>query len=582
MNAISVTDAAYPKNAVAVEFKGVGKVFGTVQANRDISFELRRGEVLALLGENGSGKTTLMNMLAGIYFPDEGHIYVNGKLASIKTPKDAYDLRIGMVHQHFKLVDIFTALQNIALGLKNNKYSSLKKIRADVGEICARYGFNIDLNKKVYDMSVSEKQTLEIIKVLFRGADILVLDEPTAVLTPQETQKLFAVIRNMRRDGKSIIIITHKLAEVMEISDRVAILRKGEYVGTIETAEADQRILTEMMVGKKVDLKIDRPVVKIDRPLLEIRNLRVKSDDGSLAIDDASFYIRGGEILGVAGITGCGQKELCEAIAGLRRIESGFIMHKGESIVGLSPKAIIEKGVSMSFIPEDRLGMGLVPSMSITDNMMLKTFGDRKFHIPAIKPREKDDDFEKIIKKTINGVSGWINGLCPFVDRKEARRRAKQLIERLEISTPSSETPVRQLSGGNVQKVLVGREIESSPNVIVTAYPVRGLDINSSYVIYDILNEQKKRGTGILFVGEDLDVMMALCDKIMVLCHGKVMGVVHADKTTKEDLGLMMTGSKDLVSEKKDKKLGKAKDSNLSEEQWQAAENAEEKTEDEH
>jgi ABC transporter related len=582
MNAISVTDAAYPKNAVAVEFKGVGKVFGTVQANRDISFELRRREVLALLGENGSGKTTLMNMLAGIYFPDEGHIYVNGKLASIKTPKDAYDLRIGMVHQHFKLVDIFTALQNIALGLKNNKYSSLKKIRADVGEICARYGFNIDLNKKVYDMSVSEKQTLEIIKVLFRGADILVLDEPTAVLTPQETQKLFAVIRNMRRDGKSIIIITHKLAEVMEISDRVAILRKGEYVGTIETAEADQRILTEMMVGKKVDLKIDRPVVKIDRPLLEIRNLRVKSDDGSLAIDDASFYIRGGEILGVAGITGCGQKELCEAIAGLRRIESGFIMHKGESIVGLSPKAIIEKGVSMSFIPEDRLGMGLVPSMSITDNMMLKTFGDRKFHIPAIKPREKDDDFEKIIKKTINGVSGWINGLCPFVDRKEARRRAKQLIERLEISTPSSETPVRQLSGGNVQKVLVGREIESSPNVIVTAYPVRGLDINSSYVIYDILNEQKKRGTGILFVGEDLDVMMALCDKIMVLCHGKVMGVVHADKTTKEDLGLMMTGSKDLVSEKKDKKLGKAKDSNLSEEQWQAAENAEEKTEDEH
>lgn len=582
MNAISVTDAAYPKNAVAVEFKGVGKVFGTVQANRDISFELRRGEVLALLGENGSGKTTLMNMLAGIYFPDEGHIYVNGKLASIKTPKDAYDLRIGMVHQHFKLVDIFTALQNIALGLKNNKNSSLKKIRADVGEICTRYGFNIDLNKKVYDMSVSEKQTLEIIKVLFRGADILVLDEPTAVLTPQETQKLFAVIRNMRRDGKSIIIITHKLAEVMEISDRVAILRKGEYVGTIETAEADQRILTEMMVGKKVDLKIDRPVVKIDRPLLEIRNLRVKSDDGSLAIDDASFYIRGGEILGVAGITGCGQKELCEAIAGLRRIESGFIIHKGESIVGLSPKAIIEKGVSMSFIPEDRLGMGLVPSMSITDNMMLKTFGDRKFHIPAIKPRENDNDFEKIIKKTINGVSGWINGLCPFVDRKEARRRAKQLIERLEISTPSSETPVRQLSGGNVQKVLVGREIESSPNVIVTAYPVRGLDINSSYVIYDILNEQKKRGTGILFVGEDLDVMMALCDKIMVLCHGKVMGVVHADKTTKEDLGLMMTGSKDLVSEKKDKKLGKAKDSNLSEEQWQAAENAEEKTEDEH
>lgn len=582
MNAEIINDAAaVTENEPAVRFEHVSKVFGPVQANKDVSFDLRKGEVLSLLGENGSGKTTLMNMLAGIYFPDEGHIYVNGELASIKTPKDAYDLHVGMVHQHFKLVDIFTALQNVVLGPGAGKKYDLKKTRADVTKICEKYGFDIDLNKKIYEMSVSEKQTLEIVKVLYRGADILILDEPTAVLTPQETQKLFGVIRNMRNDGKSIIIITHKLAEVMEISDRVAILRKGEYVGTIDTVNADQHILTEMMVGKKVELKINRPVTRIDKPLLEIRDLCVKSDDGSLAIKDASFYIRGGEILGVAGITGCGQKELCEAIAGLRPADSGFIMHKGESIVGLPPKTIIEKGVSMSFIPEDRLGMGLVPSMSITDNMMLKTFADKKYSIPVLRMKDKDGKALKTLKKAVNSVVGGINKLpYPFVDRKDARVRAKALIEKLEIVTPSSETPVRQLSGGNVQKVLVGREIESAPNVIVTAYPVRGLDINSSYVIYDILNEQKIKGTGILFVGEDLDVMLALCDKIMVLCHGKVMGIVHADKATKEQLGLMMTGSLDLTESRKDKNFGKAKDSNLSEEQWKAAENAAEEAED--
>ncbi len=573
MDSKTVQSIENTKKEVTVRFENVGKTFGTVHANKGVSFDLYKGEVLSLLGENGSGKTTLMNMLSGIYYPDEGHIYVDGKLASIKTPKDAYDLKIGMVHQHFKLVDIFTALQNVALGLDKKIKFNLKKIRNDVQKICDRYGFEIDLNKKIYDMSVSEKQTLEIVKVLYRGADILILDEPTAVLTPQETQKLFAVIRNMRKDGKSIIIITHKLNEVMEISDRVAILRKGEYIGTIDTKDADQNVLTEMMVGKKVELKIDRPETKFDRPLLEIRELEVKSDDGSVAIDNASFYIRGGEILGVAGITGCGQKELCEAIAGLRPISKGFIMHKGESIVGLPAKKIIEKGISMSFIPEDRLGMGLVPSMSVTDNMMLKTFGDRKFDIKKLEVNKNDNKFISVLKTAANGITGVINKMpCPVVDRKDARRRANALIERLQIVTPSSETPVRQLSGGNVQKVLVGREIESAPNVIVTAYPVRGLDINSAYSIYDILNEQKKKGTGILFVGEDLDVMLALCDKIMVLCHGKNMGIVHADKTTKEQLGLMMTGSLDLTEEKKDKNYGKAKDSNLTDKQWKEAE----------
>ena len=521
-------------NTIAVRFENITKTFGSVVANNNVSFDVYQGEILSLLGENGSGKTTLMNMLSGIYYPDNGTIYVKDKPVLIQSPKDAFDNKIGMVHQHFKLVEVFTALQNIALILEKGTKYDLKKIRSDVKVICDKYGFEIDLDKKVYNMSVSEKQTLEIVKVLYRGADILILDEPTAVLTPQESKKLFEVIKNMRNDGKSTIIITHKLNEVMEISDRVAILRKGEYIDTVETKSTTEKELTEMMVGKKVDLKIDRCKTDFDKPLLEIRDLTIKGDDGSVKIEDVSFYIRGGEILGVAGITGCGQKELCEAIAGIRPIKNGQIAHEGESIIGLPSNEIIKRGISMSFIPEDRLGMGLVPSMSITDNMMLKTYNDKK-------------------------------GL--FVDRKKARENAKYLIEKLNISTPSTETPVRRLSGGNVQKVLVGREIESSPNVIVTAYPVRGLDINSSYQIYDILNEQKQKGTGILFIGEDLDVMLALCDKIMVLCHGKNMGIVHADKVTKEELGLMMTGSLDL-SETKNKEYGKAKDSNLTEEQW--------------
>lgn len=523
---------------IALQMKNICKYFpGKIVANKNVDLTLYKGEILSLLGENGSGKTTLMNMISGIYYPDEGQIFINGEEAVIRSPKDAFKYKIGMIHQHFKLVDVFTAAENIVLGI--NEKGSLKNVNTRVREIAERYGFDIDPKKKIYDMSVSEKQTVEIIKVIYRGADILILDEPTAVLTPQEIEKLFKILKKMKEDGKSIIIITHKLNEVMEISDRVSILRKGEYIGTVNTCETSPKELTEMMVGKKTELKIERLKTDFDRPLLEIRDLSINKDDGSLAIDNASFYIRGGEILGVAGIAGCGQKELCEAIAGLRHIKNGLIMHKGENIIGLPPKVIIEKGVSMSFIPEDRLGMGLAPSFSITDNMMLKTYAD---------------------------------GKGPFVDRKSARERARKLIEKLEIVTPSTETPVRRLSGGNVQKVLVGREIESAPNVIITAYPVRGLDINSSYVIYDILNEQKKKGTGILFIGEDLDVMLALCDKILVLCHGKIMGIVHAEKTTKEELGLMMTGSLDLTEEKKDKNFGIAKDSNLTEEEWKAEE----------
>ncbi|MDY2901443.1 MAG: ABC transporter ATP-binding protein [Candidatus Borkfalkiaceae bacterium] len=555
---------------IAIELRNITKTFGKTIANKNVNLKVYKNEVLAILGENGSGKTTLMNIISGIYAPDEGEIFINGEKVFINSPEDAFKYKIGMIHQHFKLVDIFTAAENIILGVNESRGLKIKEVNSRVGAIADKYGFNIDVKKHVYDMSVSEKQTVEILKVLYRGADILILDEPTAVLTPQETEKLFDVLRKMRDDGKAIIIITHKLNEVMEISDEVAVLRKGEYVTTVKTGETNGNELTEMMVGKKTELKIDRPKVEKKLPLLEIRDLNVNSDDGSKAIKNVDFYIRGGEILGVAGVAGCGQKELCEAIAGLRKVQSGLIMHKGESILGLPAKTIIEKGISMSFIPEDRLGMGLAPSFSVTDNVMLKTYGESRFHIKKLEIKDTDKKFKKTSKKVLNSISGFINKLpCAFVDRATARVKAKQLVEKLEIATPSTETPVRRLSGGNVQKVLVGREIESAPNVIITAYPVRGLDVNSAYTIYDILNEQKLKGTGILFIGEDLDVMLALCDKIMVLCHGKNMGIVHADKTTKEELGLMMTGSLDLTEEKKEKNFGIAKDSNLTEEQWE-------------
>ncbi len=604
---------------IALELKNICKYFpGGVIANKNANLTLYKGEILSLLGENGSGKTTLMNMISGIYFPDEGQIFVGGKEVSIRGPKDAFDLKIGMVHQHFKLIDVFTAADNIILGEEMPKYSlkeAFKQIKDDCAsaenkakgvllaalktaalpfikigkfiafnhlarqrakklqEIVGKYGFNIDLSKYIYEMSVSEKQTVEIIKVLYRGADILILDEPTAVLTPQEIKKLFAVLREMKKDGKSIVIITHKLNEVMEISDRVAVLRKGEHVGTVNTTETSEKALAEMMVGKKLDLNIERKDPADPKPRLILKDITVLNKEGGRAIDGVSFSVNGGEILGIAGISGNGQKELLEGIAGLQKVESGEIIfhnpkenkpvtffHKDlkqikkmaaegffhypdgnkvdltgksnkeitrlvneeqilfyeDEIIDLrhrTPREIQELGIKLSFVPEDRLNMGLVGNMSIIDNMALRSY--RK-------------------------------GRSIFVNKKKPKALADTIIRDLEVVTPSDMTPVRRLSGGNVQKVLVGREISSSPKVLMAAYPVRGLDINSSYLIYDLLNKQKEKNVAVVFVGEDLDVMMALCDRILVLCHGRVMGIVPGRTVTKEDLGLMMTGSLDL------------------------------------
>ena len=498
----------------AVRLEHVTKTFGSVVANKDVSLGVRRGEILSLLGENGSGKTTLMNMIAGIYFPDEGDIYVNDEPVTIRSPRDALDLGIGMIHQHFKLVDVFTATENIALSMGGNEKFDLKKVHDKARAICEKYQFALDLDQKVYEMSVSQKQTLEIVKVLYRGADILILDEPTAVLTPQETERLFTVIRNMKADGKAVIIITHKLHEVLSISDRVAILRKGEYVGDITTKDADESTLTAMMVGEKVELNIDRPEPVNPVKRLDIQHLTVRSPEGITVLDDASFDVYGGEILGIAGISGNGQKELLEAIAGLQPTQRGASVEyyapdaAPVQLIGKSPKAIREAGIHLSFVPEDRLGMGLVGSMGMTDNMMLKSYG---------------------------------KGHSPIVDRKAPHDLAETIKKELNVVTPDLNTPVSRLSGGNVQKVLVGRELAADPIVLMTAYAVRGLDINTSYTIYRLLNEQKKNGVAVIYVGEDLDVLLELCDRILVLCGGKVNGILDGRKTTKEEVGLRMT-----------------------------------------
>ena len=515
------TEAKDLTKEISIELKNVCKSFGDKIANNNVNLQLYRGEILSILGENGSGKTTLMNMIAGIYFPDSGQTFINGEEVVIKSPKDAFDHKIGMIHQHFKLIDVFSAAENIILGLKEKGRFSIKEAAEKIREISSAYGFEIDPLKKIHEMSVSEKQTVEIIKVLYRGADILILDEPTAVLTPQETQKLFAILRRMRDDGKSIIIITHKLHEVMSISDRVAVLRKGESVGTVITAETDESELTELMVGKKVTLNIERsePTNCADR--LIVSGLDCINREGIKVLDDISFTARSGEILGIAGIAGSGQRELLEAIAGLQHISQGEILYNNpktgscDNLRDKTPIQIRDLGVRLSFVPEDRLGMGLVANMDIVDNMML-----RSYH----------------------------KGNSIFLERKSPKELALNVIRDLAVVTPNENTSVRRLSGGNIQKVLVGREIAAAPTVLMAAYPVRGLDIGSSHAIYNLLNEQKKKGVAVIFVGEDLDVLVELCDRIMVIGSGAVTGIVDGRSTTKEEIGLLMTKTREEIT----------------------------------
>ncbi|QUF85389.1 ABC transporter ATP-binding protein (plasmid) [Clostridium butyricum] len=497
----------------AIQLKNVTKRFGKVIANDNINLSVKKGEILSILGENGSGKTTLMNMISGIYFPDEGEIFIDGREVTIRSPKDAFSLGIGMVHQHFKLINVLSAAENIILGMPGSGRLNMEQVEKEIKDLSDRYGFELKPYQKIYDMSVSEKQTVEIIKVLYRGADILILDEPTAVLTPQETEKLFSVLRNMRAAGKSIIIITHKLNEVLELSDRVSVLRKGKYIGTVDTNKATVSSLTEMMVGERVSLNIERNKPENPVEKLEIKNLTCINSDGIKTLNNVSLTANSGEILGIAGIAGSGQKELLEAITGLQDLEGGSIIYKSTEgmdieLLGIKASDIEKSGIKISFVPEDRLGMGLVASMGMTDNIMLRSYN-------------KENRF--------------------FVDRKKPRELARSIIEKLSVVTPGTETPVGRLSGGNVQKVLVGREIANNPEILILAYPVRGLDINSSYTIYNLMNEQKKKGVAVICVIEDLDVLIELCDKIVVLNSGEVSGILDARKTNKEEVGLLMT-----------------------------------------
>jgi ABC-type uncharacterized transport system ATPase subunit len=493
----------------AIQMEKITKSFGVIKANEDVDLTVYNGEVHALLGENGAGKSTLMNMLAGIYTPEKGSIRINGEKVHFSSPRDSIKRGIGMVHQHFKLIDVLSALDNIIIGQDTKFLLRGKQLSERIKMLSEQYGLDVNLGKKVYEMSVGEKQTLEIIKVLYRGAKILIMDEPTAVLTPQEIKRLFSIIRNMKEQGCAIVIITHKLNEVMEISDRVTVLRKGKSIKTVVTKEVEIPDLIEMMVGKKMDLSINRENYLDKKPLLQLDNVTVYDKDKKAALSEVSFTVNSGEILGVAGVAGSGQKELCETIAGLIHAEKGRIFFDGENILGRTPRDVIRLGIRMGFIPEDRLGMGLVGGMDIVHNLILKDYQNQR------------------------GV---------ILKRGPCTAKAKKIVEKLDIQTPSIYTPVRRLSGGNIQKVLLGREIDSDPKVLITAYPVRGLDIGASYKIYDLLNEQKMKGVAVLFIGEDLDVLMELCDRILVLCGGEITGIVEAGRVTKEEIGLLMTG----------------------------------------
>jgi simple sugar transport system ATP-binding protein len=497
------------KRVPFISMQNITKAFGNVIANKAINVEVYEGEVHALLGENGAGKSTLMNMLSGVYTPDSGSIYVHGEKVSFSSPKAAIKARIGMIYQHFKLIDAMNARDNIVLGQTTSLFKSKKSIDEKINNICRKYEFDINLDKMVYDMSVAEKQILEIIKVLYRGADILILDEPTTVFTPQDVEKLFKIMRKMKENGCAIIFITHKMDEVMAIADTITVLRKGETVRTLDKHTTNPKELAELMVGRKVDLSIKKSEYKPGKKLLQVKELKVCDEEGNHILKDITFDMYEGEILGIAGIAGSGQKEICEAISGICKTKKGEIIFEDENIVGKSPREIIAKGISMSFIPEDRLGMGLVASMDMVENLMLKEYHKNK-------------------------------GM--FIDRRPVRIKAQEIKKKLSIKTPSIYYPIKNLSGGNIQKILLGRELDSNPHLLIMAYPVRGLDINTCYAIYDLINEQKSKGVSVLFIGEDLDVLMQLCDRIVVLCDGAVTGVVEPQNCVKEDLGLLMAG----------------------------------------
>ncbi|MBC7263076.1 MAG: ABC transporter ATP-binding protein [Chloroflexi bacterium] len=492
---------------------GIVKRFPGVLANDHISFEARVGEVHALLGENGAGKTTLMNILYGIYRPDEGDIYIKGRRVTIRSPRDAIRLGIGMVHQQYRLVSTHTVAENVILGLPGDFFFPDRAARRKLEEFSKKYGLHVDPEARIWQLSSGEQQRVEIIKALYRGAEILILDEPTSMLTPGEIDELLGVIRRMAAEGHTVIFITHKLDEVFDISDRVTVLRQGKVVATLKTAEADKPSLARLMVGREVLFRLEKRPAPVGQTVLRVKGLHALNDRGLPAVRDVSFTIAAGEILGIAGVAGNGQRELVEALVGLRPSTQGRVFIQEQEVTNQPPRALIERGVC--YIPGERL-IGLVPSLSVAENLILRNYCQAPFTQGA------------------------------FLDYGAINEYADHLVAQYSVATPSLKTPVKLLSGGNIQRVILARETSHTPTLLVAAHPTSGLDVGATEYIRQLLLAQRDQGTAVLLVSEDLEEVLQLSDRIAVMFEGQIMGILPADQADLETIGLMMAGAKKM------------------------------------
>ncbi|OAS18248.1 ABC transporter ATP-binding protein [Paenibacillus oryzisoli] len=497
-----------------VELRSITKRFPGIVANDAISLKLQKGEIHALLGENGAGKSTLMNIVFGLYQPDEGSIYVQGNEVSIDSPNRAIELGIGMVHQHFKLVQPFTVTENIILGMepKRGLNVDIRTAQEKVRKLSEQYGLRVDPKAKVEDISVGMQQRVEILKTLYRGADILIFDEPTAVLTPQEISELMVIMRNLVKEGKSIILITHKLKEIMEIADTVTIIRRGKVIDSLARAQANPQILAEKMVGRDVSFKVSKEAAKLGEPVLQVQDLMVRNQQGLASLKGLNFEVKAGEILGIAGVDGNGQSELIEALTGLRTVDGGKVLLMGSDITNQTPRDISEAG--LSHIPEDRHKHGLVLDFTMSENMVLETY----FH-PAYNK------------------GGFLN--YEAIDK-----HAEALIKQFDVRTPSIYNKARSLSGGNQQKAIIAREIHKNPNLLIAAQPTRGLDVGAIEFVHRMLIEQRNKGKAVLLISFELDEIMNVSDRIAVIYEGQIVGEVMPQDTNDQEIGLLMAGSK--------------------------------------
>ncbi|MCP3762048.1 ABC transporter ATP-binding protein [Domibacillus sp. A3M-37] len=503
-----------------IEMLGIRKEFNGFVANDDITLQLAKGEIHALLGENGAGKSTLMNVLFGLYQPEAGEIRVNGQNVLITNPNKANDLGIGMVHQHFMLVDTFTVTENIVLGNEPKKFGTvnMKQAEQKVRELSEQYGLAVDPTAKIADISVGMQQRVEILKTLYRGAEILIFDEPTAVLTPQEIKELIQIMRALIKEGKSIILITHKLKEIMEVCDRVTVIRKGKGIGTVNVSETNPNHLASLMVGRDVTFTTEKADAVPEQNVLEIRGLSVNDSRGVQAVRDLDLNVRAGEIVGICGVDGNGQTELIEAITGLRKVSSGAVTLNGKNITSYKPRKVAESGVA--HIPQDRHKHGLVLDYPIGVNMVLQTYYQKPFSKAGI------------------------------MNYKEVYKKANTLIEEFDVRTPSETTLARALSGGNQQKAIIGREVDRDPDLLIAAQPTRGLDVGAIEFIHRRLIEQRDKGKAVLLLSFELDEIMNVSDRIAVIYEGQIVAVVDPKETTEQELGLLMAGSKKGAGER--------------------------------